>query len=94
MINQTNDYQSFCDINTPKEQRRLWNIGDIYANEAQCLKCKDIIRSKNRHDFVWCSCGNLGVDGGSWYCKRAFMKENSYKDMIVMFNDIGIKNGK
>jgi len=85
----TTDYQTFCDINVSKEQRRKWNIGDIFCNEAQCLKCKDIIRSKNRHDFVSCSCGNLCVDGGSWYAKRSFHEENSFKDMLVMFTDTG-----
>ena len=90
----TTDYQTFCNINTTKEQRREWDIGDIYANEAQCLLCKDIIRSKNRHDFVWCKCENLAVDGGSWYAKRSFYEQNSYKDMIIMFSDVNSSERK
>ena len=29
-----------------------------------CKKCKDTIESKFIHDFKWCSCGAIGVDGG------------------------------
>jgi len=43
----------------------------IKTNKAQCLKCKDIITSKYRHDFVTCSCGSLSVDGGRDYLKRS-----------------------
>ena len=32
-----------------------------------CSLCKDVISSKHRHDFVMCSCGSVGVDGGSDY---------------------------
>ena len=36
-------------------------------NRAQCMKCKDSIESKSRHDFVMCSCGEIFVDGGQDY---------------------------
>lgn len=36
-------------------------------NRAKCLKCLDIIESKYRHDFVWCSCRTVFVDGGNAY---------------------------
>lgn len=39
-------------------------------NRAQCLKCKDIIESKHRHDFKWCKCHAIAVDGGDAYLKR------------------------
>jgi hypothetical protein len=42
----------------------------IKRNRAQCLKCKQIIESKNRHDFVWCKCKSIAVDGGKDYLKR------------------------
>ena len=29
-----------------------------------CKKCKDTIESKFVHDFKWCLCGAIGVDGG------------------------------
>lgn len=44
----------------------------IKHNRAKCLKCGDVIESKYQHDFVTCSCGNLSVDGGTCYLRRAF----------------------
>lgn len=43
----------------------------IYANKVKCKKCGDIIESKDRHDFEWCSCGSVGVDGGKDYLRRS-----------------------
>lgn len=42
----------------------------ILSNKIQCNKCKDIIESKHRHDFVTCSCGAVSVDGGKDYLRR------------------------
>ena len=51
-------------------------------NRAQCLKCGDIIESKDGQDFVKCKCGALAVDGGSEYTRRLgdkmFIKEMPY----------------
>jgi len=55
----------------------------------QCLKCGDFIESKYRHDFVWCSCKNIYIDGGDDYCRyggkgledktfKIIVKENKY----------------
>lgn len=68
-MNKTIDYQNFCPIDTPLEKRRALNVGDIFSNTIRCKNCNDIIRSKNRHDFVSCKCGKVSVDGGSWYSK-------------------------
>lgn len=35
----------------------------ILVNKIQCKKCKDIIESKHVHDFKWCSCKSIIVDG-------------------------------
>jgi len=43
----------------------------IIRNSAKCLKCGDEIESKHRHDFVWCSCKSVAVDGGKAYLKRS-----------------------
>jgi hypothetical protein len=37
--------------------------------KVKCLKCNDIIESMHRHDFVWCSCGNIFIDGGNDYMR-------------------------
>jgi hypothetical protein len=29
-----------------------------------CKNCKDTIESKSHHDFKYCSCGKVGIDGG------------------------------
>ena len=29
-----------------------------------CKKCKETIESKYGHDFKYCSCGAVGIDGG------------------------------
>jgi len=39
----------------------------LVRNRAKCRKCKDIIESKTRHDFVWCGCKAIFVDGGLAY---------------------------
>ncbi len=42
----------------------------ILKNAARCLKCKEEIESKHRHDFRWCACGSIAVDGGLDYLRR------------------------
>ena len=42
----------------------------IIRNRAKCLKCGDVIESTHRHDFVWCKCGAIFVDGGLDYLRR------------------------
>lgn len=39
-------------------------------NRAKCVNCGDIIESVTRHDFKWCSCRSIAVDGGDDYHKR------------------------
>lgn len=55
-----------------------------YKNKAMCNKCKDVIESKYRHDFVSCSCGAIYIDGGNDYCRRGGNKE----DFIDIFEEI------
>lgn len=42
----------------------------ITRNRARCKKCKRIVESKHVHDFVWCLCKSIAVDGGREYLKR------------------------
>ena len=44
----------------------------VRRNSARCLDCGDNIESTHRHDMVWCRCGNVAVDGGRDYRRRAF----------------------
>lgn len=34
------------------------------VNAVRCPKCGDLIYSRARHDFNYCSCKNTAVDGG------------------------------
>ena len=42
----------------------------ILENKIMCLKCNTVIESKTVHDFKWCKCGAVAVDGGKEYLKR------------------------
>lgn len=52
----------------------------LVSNAAQCGVCHEIIESRHRHDFVTCRCGNVSVDGGLDYIRRAFVTRN-YTDV-------------
>lgn len=45
-------------------------ISKIRTNRIKCKKCGDIIESYNVHDFKWCSCKSVAVDGGIEYLRR------------------------
>ncbi len=42
----------------------------IARNRARCRKCGDVIESVHRHDFRWCKCHTIFVDGGKDYLRR------------------------
>lgn len=44
----------------------------IKRNVIKCNHCGDVIESTHVHDFKFCSCGTVAVDGGKQYCKRCF----------------------
>ena len=46
------------------------NNKKILVNKIQCKKCKDIIESKHVHDFKWCTCKSITIDGGLEYLRR------------------------
>lgn len=52
----------------------------LIKNAIQCVNCKDVIESKYTHDFKWCKCGTVAVDGGLSYTRRCF--KNSLNDFI------------
>lgn len=80
-------YHKQFPIDTPKEVRNKHNVGDIFWNKAKCLKCGETISSGHVHDFVRCSCGNLAVDGGSFYAKRMFMEAGTWQEMSENYDD-------
>ena len=40
----------------------------IIRNRIKCKKCGEIIESMSRHDFKFCKCGAVAVDGGKIIC--------------------------
>lgn len=50
----------------------------IFSNKIRCKKCGDIIESTYTHDFKWCKCHSVAVDGGTSYLKRCY----SDRDLI------------
>lgn len=47
---------------------------------VKCLKCGTIMKSYTRHDFKWCPCENIFVDGGDDYLRFGGpgMEDKSY----------------
>lgn len=59
----------------------------ILHNRIQCKKCGDIIESEYTHDFKFCSCGAVAVDGGHEYMKRSAMSLLDYQDLSEVVRD-------
>ena len=57
-------------------------VNKIVKNAARCTHCGDVIESTHVHDFKWCSCKTIAVDGGHSYLKRSF--KNSPADFEDM----------
>lgn len=45
-------------------------IDKIKTNKIKCKKCGDIIESTSVHDFKWCSCETVAVNGEHEYLIR------------------------
>ena len=54
----------------------------IKINKIRCKRCEDIIESKTAHDFKFCKCGVVAVDGGKEYLRRCFINiEDDYEEL-------------
>lgn len=54
----------------------------IIINKIKCTHCGDEIESTHVHDFKWCRCRTVSVDGGKQYLKRSFKySPNDYIDL-------------
>lgn len=56
----------------------------IKVNRVKCLICNDIIESKHRHDFVYCTCGNVAVDGGRDYLRRVTDDPSNVEELSII----------
>ncbi len=74
-------------------ERRILNTGTIRLNRIKCNHCEDVITSEDRHDFKRCSCGQVAVDGGSWYLKRNFTAITDFTDLSELYKEQGNESG-
>lgn len=44
----------------------------IKVMAIKCSKCHELVYSRARHDYNFCSCGSVGIDGGRSYTKVSF----------------------
>lgn len=44
----------------------LYRDKGLAKNQRMCPKCLEILTSTHSHDFVRCSCGYMGIDGGDY----------------------------
>lgn len=87
IIEKETDVLNYVTKSSTIEQRKKFDIGNVFINAIVCKKCGSYIRSKNRHDFKWCKCKSVAVDGGSWYMKR-LGKEEDYFECSEMFHKL------
>lgn len=62
----------------------------IICNKIKCKHCGDIIESKYTHDFKFCSCKKVYVDGGKLYLRRGFPDgnwEDHYEELSIEEED-------
>lgn len=56
--------------------------------KIRCLKCNDIIESKDLHDCVSCKCGACSIDGGNQYTRIG----GDFKYINLVYEDGTEKN--
>lgn len=49
---------------------------EIIKNAIRCKKCGEEIESKSVHDFRFCKCASVAVDGGHNYLRRCGNSED------------------
>lgn len=48
----------------------------ITINRIRCKNCDDLIENETVHDFKYCFCETVFVDGGHDYLRRGYMKRS------------------
>jgi hypothetical protein len=61
----------------------------IELNAINCNKCGTLIKSESRHDFVWCPCKSVAVDGGKDYLRRVGNPEDWEEKSICVPESVG-----
>lgn len=61
-------------------------------NAIRCKKCGDVVQSKHRHDFRYCKCNSVFVDGGEDYGRRGWPDGNP-EDWFEEVTDFAVIDG-
>ena len=56
----------------------------IIRNAAKCKKCGEVIESRYLHDFKYCRCGEIFVDGGFDYIRRGGKNLSNIEDLSIV----------
>lgn len=59
----------------------------ILVNKIRCNKCCEEIESTYTHDFKFCKCNSVAVDGGLDYLRRLGRKEIDYIELSIIVSD-------
>jgi len=62
----------------------------IIVNQIKCLKCGDKPYSQHRHDFTYCQCKTVAVDGGLDYLRRVGDLDQ-YEELSIELPEKAIK---
>lgn len=58
----------------------------IISNKIRCKHCGEVIESTHVHDYKWCSCGKVAIDGGKEYLKRCG-EPNDWDDLSEVIQE-------
>lgn len=61
----------------------------LTRNAIGCKHCGDVVESRHRHDFKYCRCKKVAVDGGLSYARRVYPTEPEvdYVELSEYVND-------
>lgn len=59
----------------------------ILVNKIRCNKCGEEIESTSTHDFKWCRCNSVAIDGGLDYLRRIAKSKNDYAELSIIVNE-------
>lgn len=52
------------------------------CNKIRCPVCEEVIQSYHIHDFKFCKCGSVAIDGGNEYLRR--VSEVVWEELSVL----------
>lgn len=61
----------------------------IIKNAIRCKHCGEVIESTSVHDFKFCSCESVAVDGGHDYLRRCFKTSQDDFEELSEYIDVG-----